>query len=109
MKANTNFKDIFNRDGYCHFENLFSKDDLENVEKNIYQFANLFSKKIDSKLFKPKIIDFKDFNKFCINLERYNKDYFFNFTSLASNIYQIHNLINNNQLLDYASKILMKI
>lgn len=106
MKPNNKFKNIFNNYGFYHFENIFRKDDLDNVEKNIYQFANLFSKKIDSKFFKPKIIDFNDFNKFCINLEKYNKDYFFNFTSLASNIYQIHNLMNNNKLLDYASKLL---
>ena len=33
MKANTNFKNIFNRNSYCHFENLFSKNNLDNVEK----------------------------------------------------------------------------
>ena len=68
MKANTNFKNIFNRNGYCHFENLFSKNNLENVEKNL-SICKFIFKKIDSKLFKPKIVDFKDFNKFCINLK----------------------------------------
>ena len=54
---------------------MFLKSDLKNLELNIYNFANQFSHKINSKIFKKKINNFSTFNQFCIDLESYNKDY----------------------------------
>tara|TARA_B100000767_G_C19769557_1_gene539265 strand:- start:622 stop:1461 length:840 start_codon:yes stop_codon:yes gene_type:complete len=108
MQANYNnkFKSSFNYNGFFQFENVFLKSDLKNLELNIYNFANQFSHKINSKIFKKKINNFSTFNQFCIDLESYNKDYFFNFTTLVANVFQFQNIIYNKKLMNYASIIL---
>ena len=107
MKSNYKYKDEFLKDGFFQVNNLFKKSDLKNVESNLYDFASLFAKKINSNLFKnKKISNFTQFNQFCINLENYNKDYFFNFTTLASNSFEISNIILNERLKKIASIVL---
>jgi hypothetical protein len=108
MQANFNnkFKSSFNYNGFFQFENVFLKSDLKNLELNIYNFANQFSHKINSKIFKKKINNFSTFNQFCIELESYNKDYFFNFATLVANVFQFQNIIYNKKLMNYASIIL---
>ena len=67
MKSNYKYKDEFLKDGFFQVNNLFKKSDLKNVESNLYDFASLFAKKINSNLFKnKKISNFTQFNQFCI-------------------------------------------
>ena len=107
MQSNYNYKDQFYKNGSFQIDDLFSKKDLKNLEINLYDLANQFAKKINNKIFKNKNInDFSKFNKFCINLEKYNKDYFFNFATLASNIFELKKISLNNRLRHIASQVL---
>ena len=107
MQSNYNYKDQFFKNGSFQIDDLFSKKDLKNLEKNLYDLATQFAKKINNKIFKNKNInDFNKFNKFCINLEKHNKDYFFNFATLASNIFELKKISLNNRLRHIASQVL---
>ena len=107
MQSNYNYKDQFFKNGSFQINDLFSKTDLKNLEINLYDLATQFAKKINNKIFKNKNINnFNKFNKFCINLEKYNKDYFFNFATLASSIFELKKISLNNRLRHIASQVL---
>lgn len=107
MQSNYKYKNQFFKNGFFQINNVFSKSDLKNLEKNLYDLANQFAKKISYNFFQNQNINnFNKFNKFCINLEKYNKDYFFNFATLASNIFEMKKIILNNRLKDVASQVL---
>ena len=77
MQSKFNYKNQFFKNGFFKINDLFLKSDLKNLEKNLYDFANQFAKKINHKFFRNQNINnFNKFNKFCINLEKYNKEYF---------------------------------
>ena len=92
--------------GFFKIENIFSKERLSEIEKDIVKFANLFQKKINNKKFKKNINSIKTLDLFLKKLENYNKQYLFNFVNLINKMPSILNLINDDKLLDVTSKIL---
>ena len=74
-------KKNFKKDGYFTYSNFLSKKDKIEIEKQFFAFTNLFRKKInltDKKLIN-KIKSNNDLSKFCVQLDKYNKDILFNF------------------------------
>ena len=107
MKSYHQYKKQFNQNGFFKLDSLFDDYNLKKLSHDFCSFANQFAKKINHKKFKKiKVRDFKSCNKFCINLENYNKDYFFNFLTLASNLFEVNNIILNNELKKISSLIL---
>ena len=45
MQSNYKYKNQFFKNGFFQINNVFSKSDLKNLEKNLYDLANQFAKK----------------------------------------------------------------
>lgn len=107
MNKNLNYE-FFNK-GFFKINNLISKKKLNIVKNEIFDFANLFAKKINNFKFKKKILSLNDFSDFCINLESYNPKYFFHFVTLVSKLNSMLDLVNSiskSKLLNITSSIL---
>lgn len=96
----------YNELGYFFHEKLFEKKIHKQIVDEIISLANLFSKKIKKFGKKKKIKNLNDLDKFCKQLESYNKDYFFNFISSVSNLKTLNCTILNSKICDLSSKIL---
>ena len=89
-----NLQKTFLDNGYFFYNDLFNKDYNEKILNEISSLANLFVKKIG------------DIDKFCKKLEKYNKDYFFNFITLVSSLKTINKLIIDDKIMKLSSEIL---
>lgn len=99
----------FYNKGFFKINNLITKKRLSMINNEIISFANLFSKKINKKIFSKQISSNDDFSNFCIKLEKYNPKYFFHFVTLVSKLNSILDLTNfvcKKKLLNISSEIL---
>ena len=87
-------KNKFNKNGFFKINNLIPKNKIDNLNKDIFNFANQFSSKINNKRFKKKIRNIREFSEFCINLEKYDAKFFFHFVTLLSKLNSFLDLIN---------------
>tara|TARA_B100001540_G_scaffold302806_1_gene310724 strand:- start:1077 stop:1895 length:819 start_codon:yes stop_codon:yes gene_type:complete len=101
-----NLQKTFLDNGYFFYNDLFSKDCNEKILNEISSLANLFVKKIPNLKIKNKIKKIGDIDKFCKKLEKYNKDYFFNFITLVSSLKTINKLIIDDKIVKLSSEIL---
>ena len=69
------FNEFYNK-GFFKINNLITKKRLSMINNEIISFANLFSKKINKKIFSKQISSNDDFSNFCIKLEKYNPKFF---------------------------------
>ena len=94
--------------GYYTSEGLLSVQDKNQILMEVIAFANLFRNKINenSRKIILRIKDKNDLSSFCIQLEKYNKDLLFNFTNFIGFLPCFKKIVSNNNLLDFASKIL---
>lgn len=92
---NKNINNEFFNKGFFKINNLISKRKSNIIKNEIFEFTNLFSKKINNIKFKKKILSLNDFSNFCISLESYNPKYFFHFITLISKLNSILDLVNS--------------
>ena len=70
------FNEFYNK-GFFKINNLITKKRLSMINNEIISFANLFSKKINKKIFSKQISSNDDFSNFCIKLENIIQNIFF--------------------------------
>ena len=103
-----NEKKNYKSNGYFTYPNLLSKKDKIEIEKQLFAFSNLFRKKIvvTGKKLISKIKSINDLSKFCIQLDKYNKDLLFNFNNFIGFLPCFKKISSNENLINIASKIL---
>ncbi len=99
-------KENYSKKGYFLANNIISNTNIEQAENDILSFSELFRKKINFSKFKKKINSFKTLDVFLRNLEKYNKQYLFNFCNLVNKLPSVLNLINTDEILSLSSKVL---
>jgi len=101
-----NFQKSFLDQGYFFYNDLFGENYNNIVLNEILSLANLFTKKIPNLKIKNKLRKIKDLDKFFKKLEKYNKDYFFNFITLVSNLKTINRIIIDDKIVKLSSEVL---
>jgi hypothetical protein len=101
-----NYHKLFETIGLFFYDNLFDEKYNKQILGEILSLANVFIKKIPNLRINKKLKTIKDLDNFCKKLEKYNKDYFFNFLTLVSNLKSINKIIIDDKIAKLSSEVL---